>query len=295
MVTIPVSLTYGASLPHRSQRAQLSPALPRSPPRPQAGLPSPASVPSHKTRWPCCSRGYWDVGREVPRSGEGRGQPDPAPHLPRRQAACSTWTPATRPCWTTRRPSWRVPCASAAAWRCYTWRMPACQGGPSCCSVSPRAVCWWARAAGRVPWAWPVTVPSPAPPATALKMNMTLRELYLADNKLNGLQDSAQLGNLLKFNCSLQILDLRNNHVLDSGVCEGRAPPPNPGRPAPTVCPAGCSWYEKHSSGRDSPSPALVVTPQTGLGCGSPGQVSGPVWGSGRNPGGGNSSALPSG
>ncbi|XP_034359628.1 protein phosphatase 1 regulatory subunit 37 isoform X2 [Arvicanthis niloticus] len=60
--------------------------------------------------------------------------------------------------------------------------------------------------------------------ATALKMNMNLRELYLADNKLNGLQDSAQLGNLLKFNCSLHILDLRNNHVLDSGlayICEG--------------------------------------------------------------------------
>ncbi|XP_027563188.1 protein phosphatase 1 regulatory subunit 37-like [Neopelma chrysocephalum] len=55
-------------------------------------------------------------------------------------------------------------------------------------------------------------------------MNMTLRELYLADNKLNGLQDSAQLGNLLKFNCSIHILDLRNNHVLDSGlayICEG--------------------------------------------------------------------------
>lgn len=49
-------------------------------------------------------------------------------------------------------------------------------------------------------------------------MNVNLRELYLADNKLNGLQDSAQLGNLLKFNSSLQILDLRNNHVLDSGV-----------------------------------------------------------------------------
>lgn len=63
-----------------------------------------------------------------------------------------------------------------------------------------------------------VTAPSPHPPATALKMNVNLRELYLADNKLNGLQDSAQLGNLLKFNCSLQILDLRNNHVLDSGV-----------------------------------------------------------------------------
>ncbi|NWT83795.1 PPR37 phosphatase, partial [Lanius ludovicianus] len=60
--------------------------------------------------------------------------------------------------------------------------------------------------------------------ATALKMNVTLRELYLADNKLNGLQDSAQLGNLLKFNGSLQILDLRNNHILDSGlayICEG--------------------------------------------------------------------------
>lgn len=60
--------------------------------------------------------------------------------------------------------------------------------------------------------------------ATALKMNMNLRELYLADNKLNGLQDSAQLGNLLKFNCNIQILDLRNNHILDSGlayICEG--------------------------------------------------------------------------
>ncbi|KAM6325750.1 LOW QUALITY PROTEIN: protein phosphatase 1 regulatory subunit 37 [Alca torda] len=59
---------------------------------------------------------------------------------------------------------------------------------------------------------------------TALKMNMNLRELYLADNKLNGLQDSAQLGNLLKFNCYIQILDLRNNHILDSGlayICEG--------------------------------------------------------------------------
>ncbi|NXG09380.1 PPR37 phosphatase, partial [Sakesphorus luctuosus] len=60
--------------------------------------------------------------------------------------------------------------------------------------------------------------------ATALKMNMNLRELYLADNKLNGLQDSAQLGNLLKFNSHIQILDLRNNHILDSGLaylCEG--------------------------------------------------------------------------
>ncbi|XP_067830995.1 protein phosphatase 1 regulatory subunit 37-like [Heptranchias perlo] len=60
--------------------------------------------------------------------------------------------------------------------------------------------------------------------ATALKMNMTLRELFLADNKLNGLQDSAQLGNLLKFNCTIQLMDLRNNHILDSGlayICDG--------------------------------------------------------------------------
>lgn len=64
------------------------------------------------------------------------------------------------------------------------------------------------------------------PSATALKMNMNLRELYLADNKLNGLQDSAQLGNLLKFNCYIQILDLRNNHILDSGQA-----PPAPAEP----------------------------------------------------------------
>lgn len=92
--------------------------------------------------------------------------------------------------------------------------MPACLGGPSCCWVSLSV----RPAAGQLTQdtSWPVT-PSHSP-ATALKMNMNLRELYLADNKLNGLQDSAQLGNLLKFNCSLQILDLRNNHVLDSGA-----------------------------------------------------------------------------
>lgn len=60
--------------------------------------------------------------------------------------------------------------------------------------------------------------------ATALKMNIVLRELYLADNRLNSLQDSAQLGNVLKFNSCIQILDLRNNHIMDSGlayICEG--------------------------------------------------------------------------
>ncbi|XP_018417027.1 PREDICTED: protein phosphatase 1 regulatory subunit 37 [Nanorana parkeri] len=60
--------------------------------------------------------------------------------------------------------------------------------------------------------------------ATALKMNIVLRELYLADNRLNSLQDAAQLGNVLKFNSCIQILDLRNNHIMDSGlayICEG--------------------------------------------------------------------------
>ncbi|KAG8448487.1 hypothetical protein GDO86_015540 [Hymenochirus boettgeri] len=60
--------------------------------------------------------------------------------------------------------------------------------------------------------------------ATALKMNIVLRELYLADNRLNSLQDSAQLGNVLRFNSCIQILDLRNNHIMDSGlsyICEG--------------------------------------------------------------------------
>lgn len=62
-------------------------------------------------------------------------------------------------------------------------------------------------------------------------MNMNLRELYLADNKLNGLQDAAQLGNLLKFNCSIHILDLRNNHILDSGEASlGNRSPAQPWR-----------------------------------------------------------------
>lgn len=83
-------------------------------------------------------------------------------------------------------------------------------------------------------------------------MNMNLRELYLADNKLNGLQDSAQLGNLLKFNCSLQILDLRNNHVLDSGVREVhpslfRSPSTHCAQPGAPWCSALLSWGSQSS------------------------------------------------
>jgi len=48
--------------------------------------------------------------------------------------------------------------------------------------------------------------------AQALKMNDTLLELYLADNKLMP-TDGIQLGNLLRYNFTLQLLDVRNNHL----------------------------------------------------------------------------------
>lgn len=46
----------------------------------------------------------------------------------------------------------------------------------------------------------------------ALKMNETLQELFLADNKLMP-TDGVQLGNLLRYNHKLSLLDLRNNHL----------------------------------------------------------------------------------
>ncbi|ELT97355.1 hypothetical protein CAPTEDRAFT_218827 [Capitella teleta] len=57
----------------------------------------------------------------------------------------------------------------------------------------------------------------------ALKMNGTVRELFLADNKLMP-SDGIQLGSLLKFNHRLQLLDVRNNHLQDVGIshlCDG--------------------------------------------------------------------------
>ena len=50
-----------------------------------------------------------------------------------------------------------------------------------------------------------------------LQMNETLRELYLADNRLQA-TDAIQLGNLLKYNYTLRLLDIRNNHVHDVGL-----------------------------------------------------------------------------
>ena len=49
----------------------------------------------------------------------------------------------------------------------------------------------------------------------AIKMNEVLEDLFLADNKLMP-SDGIQLGNLLKFNHKLRLLDVRNNHL---GVC----------------------------------------------------------------------------
>lgn len=57
----------------------------------------------------------------------------------------------------------------------------------------------------------------------ALKMNEVLTELFLADNKLMP-TDGIQLGNLLKYNHKLQLLDVRNNNLQDIGVshiCDG--------------------------------------------------------------------------
>ncbi|KAM9466929.1 uncharacterized protein Hap1MRO34_015898 [Clarias gariepinus] len=54
----------------------------------------------------------------------------------------------------------------------------------------------------------------------ALKKNIALQELYLCDNKLNSFHDSMQLGELLKYNRTLQTLDLSNNAISDSGLEE---------------------------------------------------------------------------
>ncbi|CAE1236516.1 PPP1R37 [Acanthosepion pharaonis] len=57
----------------------------------------------------------------------------------------------------------------------------------------------------------------------ALKVNEILQELFLGDNKLMA-SDGIQIGNLLKFNHKLQLLDLRNNHLQDVGlshICAG--------------------------------------------------------------------------
>ncbi|KAM3871287.1 protein phosphatase 1 regulatory subunit 37 [Diretmus argenteus] len=58
----------------------------------------------------------------------------------------------------------------------------------------------------------------------ALKSNRALRELHLADNLLNSYQDAMQLGDLLRYNNTLQTLELSNNAMADAGLeelCDG--------------------------------------------------------------------------
>lgn len=52
----------------------------------------------------------------------------------------------------------------------------------------------------------------------ALKLNTTLQELYLGENKISP-ADGLQLGNLLRSNSVLELLDLRSNNLQDLGVC----------------------------------------------------------------------------
>ncbi|PRD29003.1 UNVERIFIED_CONTAM: Protein phosphatase 1 regulatory subunit 37 [Trichonephila clavipes] len=52
----------------------------------------------------------------------------------------------------------------------------------------------------------------------ALKLNNTLLELHLGENKICS-ADGLQLGNLLRSNSTLELLDLRTNNLQDLGIC----------------------------------------------------------------------------
>lgn len=64
---------------------------------------------------------------------------------------------------------------------------------------------------------------------SSIKFNTSLRELYLNENKISS-ADCVQIGNLLRGNGYLNILDLRNNFIQDTGldhICEGLAHQPS--------------------------------------------------------------------
>ncbi|CAB1417774.1 unnamed protein product [Pleuronectes platessa] len=52
----------------------------------------------------------------------------------------------------------------------------------------------------------------------ALKINRALQKLHLTNNLLNSYQDALQLGDLLRYNTTLQTLELSNNTVADAGI-----------------------------------------------------------------------------
>uniref|UniRef100_A0A3B5LN71 Protein phosphatase 1 regulatory subunit 37 n=1 Tax=Xiphophorus couchianus TaxID=32473 RepID=A0A3B5LN71_9TELE len=57
----------------------------------------------------------------------------------------------------------------------------------------------------------------------ALKINRALLELHLSSNQLNGYQDAMQLGDLLRYNSTLQTLELSDNVLGDAleELCDG--------------------------------------------------------------------------
>lgn len=52
---------------------------------------------------------------------------------------------------------------------------------------------------------------------SALKSNRSLLELHLSNNMLNSYQDAMQLGDLLRYNRTLQTLELSHNAIGDAG------------------------------------------------------------------------------
>lgn len=64
---------------------------------------------------------------------------------------------------------------------------------------------------------------------SSIKFNTSLRELYLGENKICS-ADCVQLGNLLRGNAYLNVLDLRSNLIQDIGldhICEGLSHQPS--------------------------------------------------------------------
>lgn len=55
------------------------------------------------------------------------------------------------------------------------------------------------------------------PVVGGLRANKSLQELHLPSNQLNSYQDALQLGDLLRYNTTLKILELSNNTVGDAG------------------------------------------------------------------------------
>uniref|UniRef100_A0A8C2XRS6 Si:dkey-288a3.2 n=1 Tax=Cyclopterus lumpus TaxID=8103 RepID=A0A8C2XRS6_CYCLU len=56
----------------------------------------------------------------------------------------------------------------------------------------------------------------------ALKSNKALKELHLTNNLLNSYQDALHLGDLLRYNTTLQTMELKHNIYIYSKFCRGK-------------------------------------------------------------------------